>query len=84
MGQPRQEGSIDNWKCLRNKRRASNHKSENEMWVRLSSLYELRDKTTVYLLLQRFFDYQMEEGMTIGQRRIKDQGNGEKIQRSWS
>lgn len=48
-------------------RQVMNLKSSREVWARLSILYELRDKTSIQLLLQQFFDYRMQEGMTIGQ-----------------
>lgn len=48
-------------------RQIMNLKTSHEAWTRLSALYELRDKTSVQLLLQRFFDYRMTEGMSIGQ-----------------
>lgn len=57
-----------------------NLKTANEMWVRLSSLYELRDKTTVHLLLQKFFDYRMEEGMTVGQHVSKIEAMARKLE----
>lgn len=61
-------------------RQIMNLKTANEMWVRLSSLYELRDKTTVHLLLQRFFDYKMEESMTIGQHVSKIEEMARKLE----
>lgn len=61
-------------------RQIMNLKTASEMWARLSSLYELRDKTTVYLLLQRFFDYRMEEGMTIGQHVSKIEEMARKLE----
>ncbi|EZA62192.1 hypothetical protein X777_02818 [Ooceraea biroi] len=44
-----------------------NLKTANKMWTWLSSLYKLRNKTTIHLLLQKFLEYRMEEGMTISQ-----------------
>lgn len=35
-------------------------RTANEMWLRLQSLYELKNSTSVHLLLQKFFEYKME------------------------
>lgn len=61
-------------------RQIMNLKTAHEMWTRLSSLYELRDKTTVHLLLQKFFDYRMEEGMTVGQHIAKIEEMARKLE----
>lgn len=61
-------------------RQIMNGKTAHEMWIRLSSIYELKDKTTVYLLLQQFFDYRMEEGMTIGQHVSKIEEMSRKLE----
>lgn len=42
-----------------------NLKTANEMWMRLHSLYELKNSTSVHLLLQKFFEYKMEPGTNI-------------------
>lgn len=46
-------------------RQVMNLKTANEMWIRLQSLYELKNSTSIHLLLQKFFEYKMEPGMNI-------------------
>src|SRR5436309_2714522 len=46
-------------------RQVMNLKTANEMWMRLQSLYELKNSTSVHLLLQKFFEYKMEQGTSV-------------------
>ncbi|KMQ84209.1 copia, partial [Lasius niger] len=42
-----------------------NLKSAAEMWSRLGSLYELKNPTSIYLLLQKFYKYEIAEGTSV-------------------
>lgn len=46
-------------------RQVMNLKTAAEMWSRLGSLYELKDPTSVYLLLQKFYKYEIAKGTSI-------------------
>ena len=42
-------------------------KTSAEMWARLDALYAMKSETSVHLLLQRFFEYQMDPSGDVGQ-----------------
>ena len=46
-------------------RQIMNLKTANEMWMRLQSLYKLRNSTSIQLLVQKFYVYKMEPRPSI-------------------
>lgn len=48
-------------------RQVMNLKTSAQMWSRLESLYELKNATSKHLLLQKFFEYKMEDNTSVAQ-----------------
>ena len=46
-------------------RQIMNMKTAAEMWTRLSTIYEQKNKTSIHILLQKFYNYKMRTGASI-------------------
>lgn len=49
-----------------------NLKTAAEMWTRLESLYELKNATSKHLLLQKFFEYKMDDSTVAHVAKIEE------------
>lgn len=52
-------------------RQVMNLKTSTEMWNQLESLYELENATSKHLLLQNFFEYKMDNNISVAQHVVK-------------
>lgn len=52
-------------------RQVMNLKTSSEMWNRLELLYELKNATSKHLLLQKFFEYKMDNDSSVAQHVAK-------------
>lgn len=52
-------------------RQVMNLRTSAEMWNRLESLYELKNATSKHLLLQKFFEYKMDNDSSVAQHVAK-------------